>query len=235
MPVDQQEPILTLKGITKNAHLGQSSFSILKDVDVSVYAGESLAIVGPSGSGKSTLLHVLSLLTPPDAGEYYYNQKQVNFSDRAQVARTRRNIGLVFQDAKLITDLTVLENVAVPLMHAGVWPSEQKLRATAMLEKVGLTHRLKHRPEQLSGGEKMRVAVARAMCMQPRVLLADEPTGSLDSHNSEIISELLFNMVSSDTSLVLVTHHLPLASQADRQIRVLDGSVSALPIMETDA
>jgi putative ABC transport system ATP-binding protein len=231
----EQRLLLRLSGIYKGARLGQSSIEILKDINLSVYAGQSLAIVGPSGSGKSTLLHILSLLTPPDRGDYRYEDERIDYSNRAQLAHIRRNIGLVFQDAKLIPDLSVVENVAVPLMHAGVWPAEQKQRATAILDRVGLSHRMRHRPQQLSGGEKMRVAVARAMCMSPRVLLADEPTGSLDSHNGELITQMLFDMVNHDTALVLVTHHPPLADQADRQVRVLDGEISTLSATETDA
>jgi putative ABC transport system ATP-binding protein len=223
----RQTALIELLGICKNASLGQESFAILKDINVSVYPGESVAIVGPSGSGKSTLLHIMSLLSPPDDGEYLYAGARLDFSNRRKIAHTRRNIGLVFQDAKLIPDLNVLENVAVPLLHAGVWPAEQKRQASAMLERVGLSHRMQHHPQQLSGGEKMRVAVARAMCLQPKVLLADEPTGSLDSHNGELISDLLYSMVSEDSALVMVTHHLPLADKADRQVQVYDGEISS--------
>ena len=150
----------------------------------------------------------------------------VTASSSSQRQAIRLDIGYIFQDSKLIPNLNVIENVAIPLLHRGVWPSKQKEKAALALERVGLGHRFRHKPNQLSGGELMRVAIARALVLQPKIILADEPTGTLDSRNGQIVTDLLYNLVTPETALVMVTHHMPLAERADRILRIQDGFLS---------
>ena len=200
----------------------------LRHIDLEVFPGESLAIMGPSGSGKSTLLHVLGLLTFIDEGELLFQGGSVREA-KLKDKNLRRNFGFVFQDAKLIPELNVLENVCVPLVHRGVWPAEQKKKAAEMLERLGLGDRMLHYPNQLSGGESMRTAIARAMILDPLILLADEPTGSLDSHTGKTISGVLFQTVAATRALVLVTHNQPLACCATRILYMKDGCLAPRP------
>jgi ABC-type lipoprotein export system ATPase subunit len=223
MPV---KPLIQLHEVEKGWTIGTEKFSVLHQVHLDIFLGQSIAIVGPSGSGKSTLLHILGLLTPIDSGSFQYNDCNMLTSTQLQRQAIRSGIGYIFQDSKLIPNLNVIENVAIPLLHRGVWPSEQKVRAASALEKVGLGHRFRHKPNQLSGGELMRVAIARALIVQPQIILADEPTGTLDSNNGQIVSDLLYNLVTADTALVMVTHHMPMADRADRILGIQDGFLS---------
>ena len=218
-------PYVRLRNVKKSWITDKEEFVILHSVNLDVYFNQSMTIVGPSGSGKSTLLHILGLLTPVDEGSVFFDNIEVSGTDQWWNLGIRWNIGMIFQDAKLIPNLNVLENVAIPLLHRGLWPSRQKELSVQALEKVGLSHRLTHLPNQLSGGELMRVAIARILVIEPKLILADEPTGTLDSKNGEIVSELLYSLVSPETALVLVTHHMPLAEQADRILRITDGVV----------
>ena len=220
-----QVPLVTLNGVRKCWRAGFQSIPVLHDISLDVFPGESLAVVGPSGVGKSTLLHVLALLTPVDAGEIKYGGRKIeSYGDWWNIA-LRRSIGIVFQDAKLLPNLRILDNVCVPLGHRGVWPRDQRKQAIQALERVGLRERMNHRPSELSGGELMRAAIARALVTDPRLLLADEPTGTLDSANGEHIASLLFDTVKPGRALVIVTHHLPLAERADRLIALKDGRI----------
>jgi len=220
------DPYIRLRNVKKGWVTDREEFVVLHSVNLDVYCNQSMTIVGPSGSGKSTLLHIIGLLTPVDEGTVYFDDKEVSGTEQWWSLDIRWNIGMVFQDAKLIPNLNVLENVSIPLLHRGLWPADQKERAAAALDKVGLSHRLKHLPNQLSGGELMRVAIARVLVIEPKLVLADEPTGTLDSKNGEIVSELLYSLVSPKTALVMVTHHMPLAEQADRILRIQDGVVN---------
>jgi putative ABC transport system ATP-binding protein len=220
------EPYIRLHAVEKGWVIGTERFSVLHNVFLDVFPNQSIAIVGPSGSGKSTLLHILGLLTPVDSGSLHFENINIALFSPSQRQTIRLNIGYIFQDSKLIPNLNVLENVAIPLLHRGVWPSKQKEQAARALERVGLGHRFKHKPNQLSGGELMRVAIARALVLRPRIILADEPTGTLDSRNGQIVSDILYNLVTPDTALVMVTHHMPLADRADRILRIQDGLLS---------
>ena len=196
---------------------------ILQDIDLSIYLGESLSIMGPSGAGKSTLLHILGFLTPLDKGSIWFGDQLLTSKKDQRDHKLRSNIGFVFQDAKLIPELNILENVCVPLVHRGVRPSVQKCMAREALHKVGLNDLHEHRTNQISGGELMRVAIARAIVQNPKVILADEPTGTLDSHNGEIIAELLITMATPNCSVVFVTHSRDFALKADRIMYLKDG------------
>jgi ABC-type lipoprotein export system ATPase subunit len=219
-------PYIRLRGGEKGWVIGSERFSVLHDICLDVFLGQSVAIVGPSGSGKSTLLHILGLLTPLDSGIFQFKDQDMRTIGPPQRQALRKSIGYIFQDSKLIPNLNVIENVAIPLLHRGFWPAEQKRRAALALEKVGLGHRLRHKPNQLSGGELMRVAIARALIVAPKLILADEPTGTLDSYNGQIVADLLYKLVSAETALVMVTHHMPLAERADRILCIQDGFLS---------
>jgi putative ABC transport system ATP-binding protein len=229
------ESVLQLKNGCKSWKTGDGSFVCLKGVSLDVYAGQSLAVVGPSGCGKSTLLHVLSLLTPLDAGSVHLAGKEVSALKHGADPAVRGAFGLVFQDGKLIPSLSVLENVCVPLIHRGCRWSRQKTLAGEILEKVGLSHRADHPTSRLSGGEQIRVAIARALVLDPAIVLADEPTGTLDLSMGAQIAALLFSVVRENRALVMVTHNETLAKQADRLVRMADGRVAVEPLTDSAA
>ena len=223
--MNHDRPVIALKNAWKWWFVRNRRIDVLQDVNLNVYLNQSLSIMGPSGSGKSTLLHLLGLLTPLDRGSILFDGHLIVPHERKHNVQHRQNIGFVFQDAKLIPNLTVLENVCVPLAHRSVWPSRQRKIARKVLERVELTDRMTHFPSQLSAGELARVAFARALAIKPRVLLADEPTGNLDSKTGETISDLLMNVVDDNHALVLVTHHAPLAQRANRSLFIEDGKL----------
>lgn len=218
-----RSPLVSLRGVRKIWRAGNRRIDVLRHVDLDLHLGTSTAIVGPSGSGKSTLVHILGLLTPIDGGEYLFNGSDVYAGKRWWDAAIRQSIGIVFQDGKLIPNLTALQNVCVPLSHRGLWPGRQKELSRRALDQVGLSHRLKSFPNQLSGGELIRCAIARVLVTEPVLVLADEPTGTLDSETGATIADLLFGVVQERRSLVVVSHHPPLAERADRVVRILDG------------
>jgi len=198
----------------------------LTDIQLEVNPGEFTAVMGPSGSGKSTLLHIAGCLDRPSRGEYYLGGRSVGSLGDADLAAIRnRHIGFVFQSFHLLPRLTALENVGQPLIYAGVGPAERQRRARAALDQVGLAARVHHRPPQLSGGERQRVAIARAIINRPALILADEPTGNLDSRSGAEVMEILFHLHREGTTVILVTHNADLAAQAGRLIRMRDGRV----------
>jgi putative ABC transport system ATP-binding protein len=198
----------------------------LSGVHLEIQRGEYVAIAGPSGSGKSTLLAIIGLLDSPSSGEYYLKGEPVANLDVSQRATIRnREIGFIFQSFNLIGDLTVYENVELPLTYRGMSSSERKQRVMQSLERVGMTHRVKHYPSQLSGGQQQRVAVARALGGSPSILLADEPTGNLDSRNAEAVMELLRELHREGATICMVTHDPRFARHADRGIHLFDGRV----------
>jgi len=220
------KPIIRLENASKFWYPSGRRIEILYSINLSIYLGTSLAITGPSGAGKSTLLHVLGLLTPIEIGTIYFNELPVLQKKRGDYGMLRSSFGFIFQDAKLISDINVLENVSIPLAHRGIWPKRQRKLASKALKQVGLKNHLLHKPNQLSGGELMRVAIARALVQKPRILLVDEPTGNLDSRTGKKITDLLFQMITPDRTMVFVTHHEPLAKQADRIVYLKDGKLS---------
>jgi len=220
--------MIRLEGIDKVYEQGATSVHALRAVDLVVETGESVAILGPSGSGKSTLLHVIGCLDTPSHGRYLLDGEDVSALDRNRMAEVRnRGFGFIFQAFHLMPRSTALENVAMPLRFAGVPRAEQKERALRMLERVGLADRVGHRPPELSGGQQQRVAVARALANHPAVILADEPTGNLDSQSGAEIFELLLELNIEGQTVVIVTHDEGLAARTGRVIRMLDGRVVA--------
>jgi putative ABC transport system ATP-binding protein len=221
-------PLVDLRGVGRSYPRGASEVVALHGVDLSVGDGEYVAIMGPSGSGKSTLLSILGCLDRPTRGEYRLAGQAVSELPDAPLSRIRnRHIGFVFQSFHLIPQLTLLENVETPLLYGDVPHHEWRSRATAFLEKVGLGQRLDHRPTELSGGEAQRAAIARALVTEPRLLLADEPTGNLDSATGAEIAALLGGLNREGRTIVIVTHNEDLARQTRRMVRLRDGAVAS--------
>jgi putative ABC transport system ATP-binding protein len=220
------ETLLRLQSVSKVFYTDEVETHALSGVELEVRQGEFLSISGPSGCGKSTLLSILGLLDSPSDGRYWLKSQAVESLKLAQRARIRnREIGFIFQSFNLIGDLTVSENVELPLTYRAMAASERKQRVSAALEKVGMAHRAKHLPSQLSGGQQQRVAVARALVGDPAILLADEPTGNLDSRNGEAVMNLLRELHHAGATIVMVTHDPRFARYADRTIQLFDGRV----------
>lgn len=220
------EPLIKLDGIKKVFFTDEVETHALAEIHMTIAKGEYVSIAGPSGCGKSTLLSILGLLDTPTDGSYTLNSQAVANLDFAQRARIRnKEIGFIFQSFNLIGDLTVFENVELPLTYRGMSSGERKEAAMKALERVGMGHRMKHYPSQLSGGQQQRVAVARALGGKPSILLADEPTGNLDSKNGDAVMELLRELHGEGATICMVTHDTRFARHADRQIHLFDGRV----------
>src|ERR687886_437610 len=220
------QTLLELQGIRKVFLTDEVETHALSDVHLAVKKGEWLAIVGPSGSGKTTLLAILGLLDTPTAGTFLLDGKPVQDLSPADRAHVRnKHIGFIFQSFNLIGDLTVFENVELPLTYRGMPPAERKQRVERALQRVGMSHRARHMPGQLSGGQQQRVAVARAVAGDPLILLADEPTGNLDSTNGEAVMELLRDLHRQGSTICMVTHDPRYAKHADRSVHLFDGRV----------
>src|SRR6476660_9574747 len=220
------QPLIRLDGVTKVFLTDEVETHALSGIQLDLKKGEYLSISGPSGCGKSTLLAILGLLDTPTDGTYTLNGKPVSGLKLSERARIRnREIGFIFQAFNLIGDLTVYENVELPLTYRGMPSSERKKRVQEALDKVGMSHRMKHYPSQLSGGQQQRVAVARALGGKPLILLADEPTGNLDSANGEAVMELLRDLHRSGATICIVTHDERYSRHADRAVHLFDGRV----------
>ncbi len=218
--------LIRLEGVTKVFFTDEVETHALSGVHLEINNGEYVSIAGPSGCGKSTLLSILGLLDSPSEGSYTLNEKPVENLKLSERARIRnRGIGFIFQSFNLIGDLSVYENVELPLTYRGMRAAERRQRVNEALEKVGMAHRAKHLPSQLSGGQQQRVAVARAVVGQPLILLADEPTGNLDSRNSEAVMELLRDLHRGGATICMVTHDPRYTKHADRTIHLFDGRV----------
>ncbi len=220
------QPLIRLDGVTKVFYTDEVETHALAGIHLEIAKGEYVAVAGPSGCGKSTLLSILGLLDSPSQGSYWLNDRSVadlRLSERARVRN--REIGFIFQSFNLIGDLTVYENVELPLTYRGMKAAERKERVMAALEKVGMSHRAKHLPSQLSGGQQQRVAVARAVGGHPSILLADEPTGNLDSKNGESVMDLLRELHREGATICMVTHDPRYARHAERGIHLFDGRV----------
>jgi len=223
---DNGQPLLKLDGVTKVFYTDEVETHALSGVHMEIAKGEYVSIAGPSGCGKSTLLSILGLLDSPTEGQYLLNNRPVATLAASERARVRnREIGFIFQSFNLIGDLTVFENVELPLTYRGMKSAERRQRVEAALERVGMGHRAKHLPSQLSGGQQQRVAVARAVAGEPLILLADEPTGNLDSRSGEAVMGLLKELHQSGATICMVTHDPRYARHADRSIHLFDGRV----------
>jgi putative ABC transport system ATP-binding protein len=219
-------PLIRLSGLTKVFTTDEVETHALSGIHLEIQKGEYVAIAGPSGCGKSTLLSILGLLDSPTSGTYTLNGQTVQSLDFAERARIRnREIGFIFQSFNLIGDLTVYENVELPLTYRSTPPAERRERTQQALERVGMGHRAKHFPSQLSGGQQQRVAVARALVGAPSIMLADEPTGNLDSKNGDSVMALLRELNRAGSTLCIVTHDPRFARHADRAIHLFDGQI----------
>lgn len=218
--------MIKLRDICRNFQVGDETVHALDHVTLDIQAGDYISVMGPSGSGKSTLLNMLGLLDQANAGSYLFEDKELTSLSEEKRAKVRREkIGFIFQSFHLIPRLTAAENVELPLILTGMPPAQRKKKVYAILDSLGLAERADHRPAQLSGGQQQRVAIARATIMQAPLLLADEPTGNLDTHSSEDVVEVLENLNSQGITLIVVTHDMDLGQRARRRIRMVDGKI----------
>jgi putative ABC transport system ATP-binding protein len=220
--------VIEIQDLTKVYKMGEESLAALAGVSLTIERGEYVAIVGPSGSGKSTLMNILGGLDRPTSGRYLFEGEDVGaFSDDGLADFRRRRIGFVFQSFQLLPRLTALQNVELPMIYAGLAHAERRARAAELLERVGLGQRMGHRPTQLSGGQQQRVAIARSLANRPDLLLADEPTGALDTHTGEEVLKLFEELNRDGLTLAIVTHDPDVAEQSQRQVAFRDGLIVA--------
>jgi len=221
-------PLIKIENLGRTYRLGETTIDALRSVDLTVQVNEYLAIMGPSGSGKTTLMNMIGLLDTPDRGEYWLNGELVSELGDSRLAKLRnREIGFVFQTFNLLNRANALHNVEMPLIYAGFGRKERLSRADHALEQVGLADRAKHRPVEMSGGQRQRVAIARALVTQPSILLADEPTGNLDSATGADIMSLFDQLQKAGQTIILVTHEASVAAHADREVHILDGTIAS--------
>jgi len=225
-PAETTQTMIETKNLSKSYRTDEVETTALNDVTMSINSGEFVSIMGPSGCGKSTLLNILGLLDSPSSGEYLFNGTDVSgLAERRRAQLRKGNIGFVFQSFNLIDELTVYENVELPLLYLGVASSEREARVEAALERTQIMHRKSHFPQQLSGGQQQRVAVARAVVANPGLILADEPTGNLDSTNGEEVMKLLTELNEAGTTIVMVTHSAADAEYSHRTVHLFDGHI----------
>jgi putative ABC transport system ATP-binding protein len=220
------QPLIQLQGISREYQMGGEVIHALNKIDLTIKRNEYIAFIGASGSGKSTMMNILGCLDTPSCGQYLLNGKDVAHLSDVELARTRnQEIGFIFQSFNLLTRATALQNVMQPLVYRGIRPAERRRRALAALERVGLENRVDHLPNQLSGGQRQRVAIARALCAEPSILLADEPTGNLDSTTTAEIMALFDALHVDGHTLILVTHESEIAAHCHRTIALHDGRI----------
>ena len=220
------EIFFEMRGINKVYRMGDEDMRILKDVDLDVAEGEYLSVLGPSGSGKSTLMNIIGCLDVATSGSYILHGRRIEDLSEGELAQMRsREIGFIFQNSQLLPRLTAQKNVELPLVYAGVPPRERRRRAERMLERVGLTDRSGHYPNQLSGGQQQRVAIARALVGNPTILLADEPTGSLDQKTGAQVMELFSELSTEGRTIIMITHDMKIAAHARRVVHIIDGEL----------
>ena len=226
--------MIRLTNITKVHRTDEVETTALNEINMEVTAGEFLSIMGPSGCGKSTLLNIIGLMDTPSGGEYHFGDREVaNYNESQRAELRKNNIGVIFQSFNLIDELTVYQNVDLALLYQKVPADERKQRVMEVLKRVGIDHRAKHYPQQLSGGQQQRVAIARAIVGNPRILLADEPTGNLDSKHGDEVMDELKKLNGEGTTIIMVTHSEPYARYGTRIVHMLDGEI--LPATESAA
>lgn len=219
-------PLIDIQNLVKRYEVGDSQVNALDGVTLTIQEHEFTAIVGPSGSGKSTLMNIIGCLDTPTSGTYKLNGNDIGSYNDNGLSEIRNNqIGFIFQKFNLLSKLTALENVELPLVYQGVGGSERRSRAIAELQKIGLGERINHKPTELSGGQQQRVAIARALITNPPVILADEPTGNLDSHTGKEVLEILKGLHAAGNTIILITHDMSIAKQARRVVRIIDGKI----------
>lgn len=222
------QPLIHARDLRKTYHVGDQVVHALDGLDLDIHANEYVALMGPSGSGKSTLMNMLGCLDSPTSGTYILNDQDVSrLEDDALADIRNREIGFVFQTFNLLPRYTALENVALPMVYAGMGKAERMARAEEVLHQVGLGDRMDHRPNELSGGQRQRVAVGRALVMKPSIILADEPTGNLDTATSQEVMELFRDIQKAGNTVILVTHEEDIAAYAHRTVRLRDGRVES--------
>ncbi|MBQ8452034.1 MAG: ABC transporter ATP-binding protein [Clostridia bacterium] len=225
--------MLELKNIKKYYEMGDNVVKALDDVSLTVNDGEFVTIIGPSGSGKSTMMNIIGALDVATSGEYFIDGVEVSKYSENQLASLRnKTMGFIFQGFNLLQNLNAFENVELPMIYQGVPMAERKKRAIAALEMVGMKERMKHRPSELSGGQQQRVAIARALATKPQCILADEPTGNLDSATGEEIMNILHNLNKNGTTVIIITHNDDIASESRRVVRIYDGKIASDEINE---
>ncbi|MCK9328947.1 MAG: ABC transporter ATP-binding protein [Candidatus Cloacimonetes bacterium] len=221
------KPVIMTTKLQKIYNMGKINVTALKGIDIEIFPGEFVAIMGPSGSGKSTLMHILGCLDTPNSGKYFIDDHEVSAMKKNQLAKIRNSkIGFVFQTFNLLPHLNILKNVELPLMYSGLKPKERTIKAKEILNHVGLGDRLSHKPSELSGGQRQRVAIARAIVTNPSIILADEPTGNLDSQSGNDVLSIFKELHSANNTIILVTHDSNIAKVAQRIIYIKDGEVA---------
>lgn len=224
---DTTQAVIKLDHVGKSYYIGEEEIPVLTDIDLVINKGEFVSIMGPSGAGKSTLMNILGCLDRPTKGSYRLDGKEVATLDDSSLAFTRnQKIGFVFQSFNLLPRLSALDNVILPMIYGNVYKNERKERAKKMLEDVGLGDRINHMPAEMSGGQRQRVAIARALINDPAILMADEPTGNLDSKSTKEVMEIFSNLYKSGKTVILVTHELDVANYAGRHVILSDGHIS---------
>jgi len=225
--------ILNMKNICKSYYMGDEELEVLHQVNLVVHSGEFLSILGPSGSGKSTMMNIIGCLDVPSAGEYFLSGNDINDLDEIQLAKIRnKEIGFVFQSFQLLPRLTALQNVELPLIYSGASASQRKKRATEILERVGLSDKMRNLPNQLSGGQQQRVAIARALVTEPTILLADEPTGALDQKTGAQVMNLFQELNQDGRTIIMITHDINIAHHAKRVVNILDGYLTEQEVQQ---
>ncbi|MCR5762243.1 MAG: ABC transporter ATP-binding protein [Treponema sp.] len=225
-PAKTKVPVISMQHVKRTYNMGDTKVFALKDISFTIYQGDFVSIMGPSGSGKSTCMNMIGCLDRPSGGIVKINGKETALMNEKELAVLRnQTVGFVFQQYFLISSMTVIENVMLPLRYAGIDRKERRILAEKALERVGLTDRINHYPNELSGGQKQRVAIARALVTKPRIILADEPTGALDSETGKAVMKLFWEINKSGTTVVIVTHDPRVGASARRCIKILDGLI----------
>lgn len=219
--------IIKMTNIDKIYKMGNSSFKALDEVNLSIRKGEYVAIVGPSGAGKSTLMNIIGCLDTPTNGQYFLDGIDTNCSDNRLAEIRNKKIGFIFQNYNLLAKLNILENVELPLLYSGYPNNKIREKALAAIEKVGLSSHIKHKPTELSGGQMQRVAIARALVTEPQIILADEPTGALDSKTGKEVLKMLTDLNNEGNTIIMITHDREIASYAKREVTVKDGKITS--------